>query len=325
VRAPAGSAAAVQRIDSPLPQSCPACGSGLQPWRHVRPQEPALRRVYLLGRCPRCGTASTAGAADPTLYETGVYDEETPRLWPLIDAFRRACERQKLGLLRAAVAPPARVLEVGSGQGRFVSAARAAGYEATGVEPSRRGVEAAAARGVSLVQAGLEDADLAVGGYHGVVLWHVLEHLDQPAPALERIRTLLVNGGALLVGVPNSTSLQAAIGGARWLHWDVPRHRHHFSPVGLRTLLAASEFAVEAEHHLLLEHNPFGMWQAWLDRTTRTPSYAYNLIKHNASPNARDLLPTLALTALAPLAFAAEAIAGLARRGGTIAVLARRR
>ncbi|MEA2222107.1 MAG: hypothetical protein QOH83_483 [Solirubrobacteraceae bacterium] len=93
---------------------------------------------------------------------------------------------------------------------------------------------------------------------------------------------------------------------------DVPG-RHGLEPVG----------AQETEH-VLLEHNPFGMWQAWLDRATTTPSYAYNLIKRNARPSARNLIPTILLTALAPLAVVAEALAGLLGRGGTVAVLARR-
>ncbi len=66
------------------------------------------------------------------------------------------------------------------------------------------------------------------------------------------------------------------------------------------------------------------MWQAWLDRATTTPAYAYNLIKRNARPTLRDLVPTVLVAALAPLAVLAEALAGLARRGGTVAVLARR-
>jgi hypothetical protein len=67
------------------------------------------------------------------------------------------------------------------------------------------------------------------------------------------------------------------------------------------------------------------MWQAWLDRATTTPSYAYNLVKRNARLNFRDLAATLLILPLAPLAFAVEAVAGLLRRGGTIAVVARKR
>ena len=77
-------------------------------------------------------------------------------------------------------------------------------------------------------------------------------------------------------------------------------------------------------HHLLLEHNAFGMWQSLVNRATRTPSYLYNLLKRNARLNAADLAVTAMALPLAPLAAALELAAGLARRGGTIAVCARR-
>jgi SAM-dependent methyltransferase len=185
-------------------------------------------------------------------------------------------------------------------------------------------VEVAAGRGIGLQKATLEEGLVEAGSLDGVTLWHVLEHLDDPGTALDRIAGWLKPGGVLLLGVPNIDSLQARIGGRRWLHYDPPRHRHHFTPAGLRTLLGGHGFIVEREHHLLLEHNPFGMWQAWLDRATTTPSYAYNLIKRNASLRARDLGATILIAPLAPVAVAVEAAAGLARRGGTVALIARR-
>jgi len=313
-------------VEAPHPDVCVACGRGpLVATRAGEPQEPTVRRRYLLYACPECGTQSTAGIADPELYETGIYGTGRTRLSPLIDALRRAFERQKLSFLRRALPPPARIVEAGAGQGRFVAAARAAGYDAGGFEPSQRGVEVAAESGIGLQRAGLQDAEIDLESLDGVVIWHVLEHLDDPHPALERIAGWLRPGGVLLLGVPNVASVQATIGGDRWLHLDLPRHRHHFTPAGLRTLLERHGLAVEREHHVLLEHNTFGMWEAWADRSTTTPAYAYNLVKRNAPLDARDLGATVALVPLLPLAAAFEVGAGLARRGGTIAVIARRR
>ena len=311
-------------VDSPAPERCSACGGPLHPWFAAEPQDPAIDSRYMLLRCERCGGAETAGEPRPDLYETGVYAAQTTRLGKLVEAVRRAYERQKLSLLRRSARPPARVLEAGAGQGRFVIMARDAGYDARGFEPSEAGVEIARGRGVELEQATLEDAEVEPGSLDAVVLWHVLEHVEDPGAALERIARWLRPGGALLLGVPNVAGLQARIGGARWLHLDVPRHRHHFTPAGLEALLARHGLRLEATEQVLLEHNPFGMWQAWLDRATTTPSYAYNLIKRNARPSARNLVPTVLLTALAPLAVVVEAIAGLAGRGGTVAAIARR-
>jgi 2-polyprenyl-3-methyl-5-hydroxy-6-metoxy-1,4-benzoquinol methylase len=284
-----------------------------------------LRHTYVLYRCARCGSASTGGARRPDLYEIGVYGAASPRLSPLVDAVRRVYERQKLALIKRRLAPPARLLEVGAGEGRFVAAARDAGYEAYGLEPSARAVELAARAGVELTRSSLETALVGAGEFDGIVLWHVLEHLESPTEALGRVAAWLSPGGLLLLGVPNLASVQATIGGGRWLHLDVPRHRHHFTPAGLRALLPRCGFSIESEHQMLLEHNPFGMWQAWVDRVTSTPSYAYNLVKRNAAPTFRDLAPAAALLLAFPLAVLAEAVACSMGRGGTMAVIARRR
>jgi SAM-dependent methyltransferase len=307
------------------PTVCPACGGELSHWRSVGSSEPTLgeRRFELL-RCRPCGTAVTLGGTAASLYEAGAYRPGAPRLYRLARPLLSLFDRQRLALVRSLTPPPARLLDAGAGRGRFVLAAAAAGYRATGIEPSARGVDAAARLGADLIQASLQEAQLDAGSLDVVTLWHVLEHLEQPGPALSRIRSWLRPGGGLVVGVPNLASLQAQLGGERWYHLDVPRHRVHFTPQGLRELLAGSGFEVLAIRHALLEHNPFGMWQTWLSRVTRQPSYVYNLLKRNAPVRSPDLALVAAMLPLAPLAALVEAAAAAAGRGGTIAVLARR-
>jgi SAM-dependent methyltransferase len=236
----------------------------------------------------------------------------------------RAFDRQRLRILAASVPAPARVLDAGAGRGRFVAAALGAGYAARGIEPSRRGADAASATGAAVERATIAAATVEPGSLDAVTLWHVLEHLDEPGPALARIASWLRPDGVLLVGVPNLASFQARLGGERWYHLDVPRHRVHFTPAGLDALLRAQGFTPVRTHHLLAEHNPFGLWQSLLSRVTAHPSYLYNLLKRNAPARSPDLAITVLALPLAPVAALAELGAGLARRGGTIAVLARR-
>ena len=112
----------------------------------------------------------------------------------------------------------------------------------------------------------------------------MLEHVEDPAAAVARVASWLTDGGALVVAVPNLASLQARLGGERWLQWDLPRHRTHFTPAGLERLLAAHGLRVERTAHVLLEHNPFGMWQSLVSRVTREPSYLYRLFTRTARP-----------------------------------------
>ncbi len=304
------------------PAACPACGGPLAPWRRAPAAEPGLGAIAL-ARCGRCGTAVTLGPPLPDAHEAGDYAPGAPRGAALAAPVLRAFDRRRLALLRRAATPPARLLDAGAGRGRFVAAARAAGWAAEGLEPSARGVDAAReAYGVTLRRAGIEDAAIAPGSLDAVTLWHVLEHLEDPGAALGTIRGWLAPDGVLLVGVPNLAGLQARIAGPRWYHLDLPRHRTHFTARGLRTLLAAQGFGVERTHHVLAEHNPLGMWLALTP--TRRPSYLYHLLKRNAPLRSPDLLVTLLALPLLPLAVLLELLAGLARRGGTVAVVARR-
>jgi 2-polyprenyl-3-methyl-5-hydroxy-6-metoxy-1,4-benzoquinol methylase len=311
---------------SEQPESaCPACGGELRDWITVPSSEPALGdERFALRRCLRCGTAVTMGEPPPALHETGAYRPGAPRLYDLVGPLLRAYDAQRLALLRDLAPPGSALLDVGAGRGRFVAAASAAGYRASGIEPSERGVAAARQIGATVSQAAVERAEVEPASLDAATLWHVLEHLDDPGAAVARIAEWLRPGGTLLVGVPNLESLQARLGGGRWYHLDVPRHRVHFTPAGLSRLLNAHGFTVLRIHHVLLEHNPFGLWQSVVNRVTTQPSYLYNLLKRNADWRAADLAVTAAALPLAPLAALAELAAGAARRGGTVAVLAAR-
>jgi hypothetical protein len=155
-----------------------------------------------------------------------------------------------------------------------------------------------------------------------VTLWHVVEHVESPDAATAVVASWLRPGGALLVGVPNLGSLQARVGGERWYHLDVPRHRTHFTVPGLLALLRRAGLEPVSVHHVLAEHNPFGMWQSLVNRATTTPSYLYNLLKRNAAPAPADLAVTLLALPLVPAAAGLELAAGAAHRGGTVAVAA---
>jgi len=325
----------------PPPGACPACGGPLARWRSVATSDPSLPGRFDLPRCPRCGTAVTAGAPPSfdEAHDGGSYATRRPRGSGLAAPLLRAFDRQRLALvarhLATAPRPGAtggapgpeapRLLDVGAGRGRFVATARAAGWRAEGIEPSARRVEAAAASyGVALTRAGIDDAAIEPGSFDAATLWHVLEHLHDPRAAVERLGGWLRPGGLLLIGVPNLRSLQARVGGPRWFHLDVPRHRTHFTPDGLRHLVQDAGLEVVAVHQVLLEHNPFGLWQSAVNRLSGTTSYLYYLLKRADRPRAWPLAATLLALPLLPLAAAVEALAGALGRGGTMALVARR-
>jgi SAM-dependent methyltransferase len=225
-------------------------------------------------------------------------------------------------LVRAGLAPGSRVLDVGAGQGRLVEELGRRGFDAAGIDPSERSAAMAAAAGRRVAQRGIEEH--TEWGLDGAVLWHVLEHLDEPGVALDRVASWLAPGGVMVVGVPNIASRQAEIAGADWLHLDLPRHRTHFTPQGLEAILRGAGLEPVATAHMVWEHNPFSMWMAGLDRAGTTPNFPFHALKRNVPLRARDVGLTALAVPLAPVAVAYEGFAAARGRGGTIAVVARR-
>jgi SAM-dependent methyltransferase len=315
--------------------ACPACGEPLFAWLYAPASDPGSERRYAVDRCERCGLGRNrdlGASADPALYESGAYASARPRLAgaarPLLSAFDRA----RLRLLRRAATPGARILEVGCGRGRFLARLARAGYRARGIEPSPQRAAEAHELGLEVDQVSLEEARVEPDSQDAVVAWHVLEHLPHPDAALHRIHSWLAPGGALLLGVPNRLSLQAAMGADHWYHLDLPRHAFHYSPPSLETILARNGFEVVRTRHLLLEHNQFGMWQTAMNAITFHDNFLYCVLKRSLTPRTAqsrvryllDWLVTIAAGIPAALiTVPLELGAGLARRGGTIAVLAR--
>jgi SAM-dependent methyltransferase len=262
------------------------------------------------------------------MYEGGTYAPARGLARRVLAPVRALAERDRVRFV-SGLDRGARVLEVGAGDGKLVAAMRAAGLDARGIDPSPAACAAAASIGVEVANVGIDDADLPAGTQDAVVVWHALEHLDQPADALTRIHRWLRPGGRLVVAVPNIASVQARIGGDRWFHQDVPRHRVHLTPTGTTALLERSGFRVERVRHVLVEQNPLGMWQTILNRLTHERDFAFRALKRDLAPGdgasrARDWAVTaIAGPLLIPVAVVAELIAGLARRGGSIVAEAR--
>jgi len=304
--------------------ACPACGGPLKAWLAVPAGEPADSRSFPLSRCGACGTAVTGGESPgPGAYEQGVYAPGEPRGAVVVRALQRATVGQPARVLaRAGLAPGARVLDAGAGRGRLVAELGRRGFVAEGIEPSARSAAAAQAAGLAVARRSIDEHEDS--GLDAVVLWHVLEHLDDPASALERVRSWLRPGGLVLVGVPNVESLQARIAGPAWMHFDAPRHRMHLTPRGLEALFARSGLESARTDHMVWEHNPTAMWMALLSRAGMSPAYPFHLLKRNAPAGGRDLVLTIAGVPLLGVAMAVEAAAAGARRGGTIIGVGRR-
>lgn len=127
---------------------------------------------------------------------------------------------------------PRNIVDFGCATGAFLEKAQQEGYRAMGVEPNDLARTKAKEKGLHVVKS-FEDIDLRedVGC---VSMWHVLEHVPDPADLLDQIKEKLVANGLIIVAVPDHTSWDAEYYGQHWAAWDVPRHLYHFDVPALK-------------------------------------------------------------------------------------------
>ena len=155
-----------------------------------------------------------------------------------------------------------KVLDIGCGSGGNLKTLQDQGWDPHGIEIS----EVAAAHARELVTGyihtgTLESAPFPPNSFDLILMSHSLEHLPSPTEALRRVHRLLKDDGLLAVTVPNERSLEAALFGRWWFHWDPPRHLYHFGkhtlsrvmkhaglqPVSFRTGVGSTFFMASAE------------------------------------------------------------------------------
>jgi len=140
---------------------------------------------------------------------------------------------RRLAFLRAQVAPGARVLDVGCGEGWFACELAAAGAVVTGIdvaqEPLGRAEARCAGLDLRLVEAEPPAWPLPDAAFDVVWAGEVLEHVADTAGWLSEVRRVLRSGGILALSTPDHGALTrlglALIPGAFDRHFD-PRSDH---------------------------------------------------------------------------------------------------
>lgn len=135
-----------------------------------------------------------------------------------------------------------RLLDVGCGNGEFLSNAMACGWQVLGLEPDPKAAAAAQQRGVPVHIGGLASLDSETEVFDVITMSHVVEHLHDPIQALHDCRRLLRPGGSLWLETPNIDSLGHRVFGRSWRGVEAPRHLVLFSPQSLQRALDLAGF-----------------------------------------------------------------------------------
>ncbi len=141
--------------------------------------------------------------------------------------------------------PGGRLLDIGTGAGRYVRNMGQLGWTAIGVDLDLSMISRA--RKTYKLEMALSEAAKLPFKEHSfdvVTMRHVIEHLADPVGALRGIRRILRVGGLLRIETPNVDSLQAKWFGSAWFHLDTPRHVILFGPNTLETALRREGYKV---------------------------------------------------------------------------------
>ena len=211
-----------------------------------------LPGLFQVVECLNCGwirqnprpTARAISYYYPTGYENYVraVDDE-PSRWRRWD--------RRYGILKRCwtverLQPRGRLLDVGCATGNFLHEMQLAGWDVVGVEPSLQAAKYAQQRFGLRVHIGtLRQARFPSHSFNVVTLWDVIEHLHTPWADLIEIHRLLVDGGLLVIRMPNLESPERRWFGPLWLGWDLPRHLYFFPRSALVTALAELGFVVQ--------------------------------------------------------------------------------
>ena len=169
-----------------------------------------------------------------------------------------------------------RLLDVGCGNGTFARHMLARGWRVAATEIDAATVDRLRTDGVDArLPADAERAGFTES-FDAATCWHVLEHAADPAALARWTFAQLRPGGVFQATVPNVASGQAKLFGRRWMHLDVPRHLHHFTPVTFERLLTDAGFAVERRTNVAIEYDWFGVIQSSLDAVCGRPNVLFD-------------------------------------------------
>ena len=233
-----------------------------------------------LQRCPGCGSTELAAAAEPDIakcrechlyfrnprptqteiarsYNTG----GTFEAWQEEEAARATMWERRLNIVQR-YAASGRLLDLGTGDGRFLMTAQRMGYDVVGTEVSEAGASYARERGFDVHLGQITDLALPAASFDLATIWHVLEHVPDPGAVLRKAHTLLRPGGILVVAVPNEENffVRQRFGKAKGSPFDPLKfggeiHLTYFRPSTLRSTLRTAgfevlEFGVDDIYHL---------------------------------------------------------------------------
>ncbi|MBN2579213.1 MAG: methyltransferase domain-containing protein [Pirellulales bacterium] len=269
-----------QEID----RTCTFCGAeqpnGIFAVAHSR------SKVYQFQRCPSCHavylwpkpTAEELAQA----YDEAYYGEGATKFPPIIERAINRFRRGRARRVQRLVRPPARVLDVGCGNGGFLGHLIDWGYESYGIElPGKAADRASQIADLHLQVRALSEDDFSPAFFDAACIWHVFEHLPDPQRTLRILEKIVRPSGYVLMSLPNIDSLQSRLFRGNWFHLDPPRHLVFLGVADLTAAMDRHGFRRLSVRHFQLEQNVIGFQQSLMNWLTPERDALFEFLKGN--------------------------------------------
>lgn len=207
------------------------------------------QETFSLMQCEQCGITFTDPFPDADklgrYYETENYLSHQEGNKSLISKIYQTVKKINLTnkfKIASAKLQNGKLLDIGCGIGDFLLTAKKAGWQVTGVEPSRQARDISEKRIQARVYSAISELEEEQFGFDLITMWHVLEHVPDLNAQIDFLFRLLKKGGKLVVAVPNFRSWDAEHYQAYWAGYDVPRHLYHFDQSFMQNLFTQEKW-----------------------------------------------------------------------------------
>jgi SAM-dependent methyltransferase len=220
---------------------CHICGNS--PPRFKFHAEDLLRESpesFPIFECPSCGLLSTDFPQD---LSNDRYPDDYYRRFDshAAQGSRTRLHQERLSNLQRFKSGK-RILDVGCGDGSFLTALEEAGWEAVGTEVNAGIVESLRKQGKQVFHGELCAVRFPQNSFDFITYFGSFEHVKSPLQELQQVKRILKQDGLVLFNVTNANSLEAKFFGPNWFGLEVPRHYYNYTLGALSLLLRLKGF-----------------------------------------------------------------------------------
>lgn len=296
---------------------CPICGSAdiVEYYRGV--SDYMTGEKFDVSRCRACDVGFTN--PQPRSMEK-YYPRKYRRYNNVVQAVLGTLYRLRVSRWDRLFRTPGSALEIGCGDGLMLDALRKKGWTVAGTERTEEMADVARKNLGLKVHVGGAGQIPADEAYELIILFQVLEHLNDPLDTLKQCAAHLKPDGKLLVALPNLASWQSRYAKSLWFHLDVPRHLFHFSPTSLGHAMRLAGLAVTRTSFVSFEHDPYGWVQSILNKMTGDRNRLTRLLMRVDELSVRHLFSVAAASVLALPGLTLSWVSWLLNRGAIIQV-----